>query len=175
MIDQKTYIRNLFELKDAFIKMGQLSSNHSIFTYDATKMYNRIKTSDCIQKLATFLRLPSTRKKFSHYAPEPLIAAIEIVMRNNRFKFGDVLVKQIQGIAMGISPAPPITNLYVAIYKEEEILDSVVQKIVSFLKYFPNDGIGLWLHHLDSIKDKKQWRNSKKTKNSGCLDWVFMP
>ena len=147
----------------------------SIFTYDAIEMYNSIKTSDCIQKLATFLRLSSTRKKFSHYAPEPLITAIEIVMQNNRFKFGDVLVKQIQGIAMGISPAPLIANIFVAIHEEEEILDFVVQKRVSFLKRFLDDGFGMWLHHPDPMEDEKQWRNFKKTVNSGCLDWVFTP
>jgi len=47
-------------------------------------------------------------------------------MRNNRFKFGDVLVKQIKGIAMGMSPAPPISNLYVAIHEEEEVLQYVL-------------------------------------------------
>ncbi len=43
-------------------------------------------------------------------------------MYNNRMHFGDVLVKQISGIAIGMSPAPTLANLFVAIYKDEHIL-----------------------------------------------------
>jgi len=34
-----------------------------------------------------------------------------IVMHNNRMRFGDIIAKQILGIAMGMSPAPTIANL----------------------------------------------------------------
>ena len=111
--------KNIANFFSFFVKFALLRTN------------GRTKTDDCIQTLATFLCLTSTRKKFNHYAPEPLIAAIEIVMRNNRFKFGDVLVKQIQGIAMGISPAPPIANLFVAIHEEELINPADCQLIPS--------------------------------------------
>ena len=43
-------------------------------------------------------------------------------MRNNRMRFGDLIVKQIRGIAMGMSPAPPIVNIDVALHEEREVL-----------------------------------------------------
>jgi hypothetical protein len=46
-----------------------------------------------------------------------LSEALEFMMFNNRMRFGDIIVKQISGIAMGMSPAPTIANLYVAIYE----------------------------------------------------------
>ena len=121
MFAQKSYIRNSFELKDALTQLGRLPPGASLYTYDAIGMYPNIEPDECITTLAAFLRRASTQEKFPHYRPEPLIQAIEIVMRNNRFWFGDVLVKQIRGIAMGMSPAPPLANIFVAIHEEEEI------------------------------------------------------
>ncbi len=39
---------------------------------------------------------------------------MEFVMRNNRMRFGDPNFCRIRGVAMGMSPAPTIANLYVA-------------------------------------------------------------
>ena len=90
MVAQKTYIKNSFELKDALIGIGHLSSNTSNFTYDVVGMYPSIDIEECIPTLTTFFRLSSTQKKFSHFAPEPLIKAIKIDIQNNRIWFGDV-------------------------------------------------------------------------------------
>ncbi len=40
---------------------------------------------------------------------------------------GDIIVKQLSGIAMGMSPAPTIANLYVAIYEEMHVLNFIHQ------------------------------------------------
>jgi hypothetical protein len=37
-------------------------------------------------------------------------------------RFGDVIVKQVSRIAMGMSPAPTIANLFVAIYEKTHVL-----------------------------------------------------
>ena len=37
-------------------------------------------------------------------------------------KFGDLFAKQIKGLAMGMSPASPIVNLFGGIFKEENII-----------------------------------------------------
>ena len=175
MLAQKSYIKNTFELKDALTQLGRLPPGASVFTYDAIGMYPNIDPDECLAEIGTFLRLASTQEKFPHYRPEPLIQAIEIVMRNNRFWFGDVLVKQIRGIAMGISPAPPISNIFVAIHEEKEILEFVRQSIVHFLGRFIDDGFGIWTHHPDPVVDEQRWNDFKNTVNNGCLDWEFSP
>ena len=175
MFAQKSYIRNSFELKDVLTQLVRLPSGASLYTYDAIGMYPNIEQEECITTLATFLRFASTQEKFTHYRPEPLIQAIEIVMRNNRFWFGDVLIKQIRGIAMGMSPAPPISNIFVAIHEEKEIWEFVRQRIVHFLRRFIDDGFGIWLHHPDPAVDEQRWNDFKNTVNNGCLDWEFSP
>ncbi len=47
---------------------------------------------------------------------------MEIVMKNNRMRFGDLVFHQIHGVSMGMSYAPTIANLYVAIYEATHIL-----------------------------------------------------
>ena len=71
-------------------------------------------------------------------------------------KFGDIFAHQISGIAMGMSPAPTIANLFVAIHEEAEILDWLKTSVL-FLKRFIDDGIGIWLHHHDPVQDAKNW------------------
>ena len=53
-------------------------------------------------------------------------------MFNNHMRFGDIIVKQLSGIVMGMSPAPTIANLYVAIYEEMHVLNFVP----STVRYF---------------------------------------
>ena len=138
-------------------------------------MYPSIQTEACLEKLSAYLRRPETQVKFGHYHPEALIEALGLVMRNNRFKFGDVLVKQIKGIAMGMSPAPPISNLYVAIHEEEEVLQYVTCNWLLFLKRFIDDGIGIWLHHPDFAEDERRWNEFQAVVARGGLAWDFGP
>ena len=173
MLQQRTYFKNTFELKSLLLELGPIPSNASLFTYDAIKMYPSIETEECLERLAAYLRRPETQVKFDHYHPDALIEALGLVMRNNRFKFGDVLVKQIKGIAMGMSPAPPISNLYVAIHEEEEVLQYVACNWLLFLKRFIDDGIGIWLHHSNPAEDERRWKEFQAVVARGGLAWDF--
>ena len=84
-------------------------------------MYVNIPTEDCINMLKAFLCDPNTYRRFKHYRASALIEAITIVMKNNRMRFGDIVVRQLSGIAMGMSPAPTIANLYVAIHEASNL------------------------------------------------------
>ena len=88
-----------------------LNANESIFTIDTVSMYDNIPLDECIDTLLEYLFWPETRKKYLQYNPKALREAIMIVMHNNRMRFGDIIAKQILGIAMGMSPAPTIANL----------------------------------------------------------------
>ena len=91
-------------------------------------MYTKIDTDDCIARLSEFLLRPDIRRSYQ-YPPEALLEALEIVMRNNVMRFGDVIVRQLVGIAMGMSPAPTISNLYIAIYERSNLLQFVGDSI----------------------------------------------
>ena len=117
---QHTYFRDSFALKKELDALT-LPANSSLLTFDAISMYTKIGIEDCIARLTAYLRDPATRRAFD-YSPNALIEAIDIVMRNNRMRFGDIIVRQLIGVAMGMSPAPSIANLYVAIHENKEVL-----------------------------------------------------
>jgi hypothetical protein len=100
------------------------------------------------------------------------VDAIKLVMENNRMRFGDVIVKQVSRIAMGMSPAPTIANLFMAIYEKTHVLQ-YVPHVVLYLRRFINDGIGIWLHNPDLTIDKNNWLNFQTCLNNSGLKWVF--
>ncbi len=121
--DQALYSKNLAELKGDLEDMT-LPANVSLFTYDAVAMYPSINTAQCLDRLLGFLLSPEISSRYG-IKPTALLEAIELVMYNNCMCFGDVLVRQVSGIAMGMSPAPTLANLFVAMYKEEHVLPFV--------------------------------------------------
>ena len=168
---QRTYFKNSFELKER-LDLLKLPPNASFFTYDAISMYTNIDTEDCIERLSEFLSKPANYIKFG-YRPKALIAAIKIVMRNNRMRFGDVIAKQIRGIAMGMSPAPTIANLYVAIYELLKLLALLDAKWMLLLLRSIDDGLGIWLHDADPVEDARRWNEFQTLVNGGGLSWTF--
>ena len=134
-------------------------------------MYPSINTTDCLTRLTGYLSKPEVAGKYG-FTPTALLEAIEIVMFNNRMRFGDITVKQLSGIAMGMSPAPTISNLYVAIYEEMHILKFLPSPIL-YLRRFIDDGVGIWLHDPDSTTDEKNWIKFQDCMNASGLSWIF--
>ncbi len=79
---------------------------------------------------------------------------MEIVMKNNRMRFGDLIYHQIRGVAMGMLPAPTIANLNVAIYELNHIIP-LLEKYLLFYKRFINNGFAIWLHDPDPTINEK--------------------
>jgi hypothetical protein len=77
-----------------------------------------------------------------------VINAMEIVMKNNRMKFSNLVFHQICRVAMGMSSPPTIANLYIVIYKTMYILP--------LLNSF-NNGLGIWLHDPDPDVEAVNW------------------
>ncbi len=168
--DQALYFKNLAELKSEMEQLD-LPANISLFTYDTIAMYPNINTAQCIKRLSNYLTDPNISSRFG-YSPVVLLDAIKLVMENNCMRFGDVIVKQVSRIAMGMSPAPTIANLFVAIYEKTHVLQ-YVPHVFLYLCCFINDGIDIWLHNPDLTIDKNNWLNFQACLNNSGLKWVF--
>ncbi len=155
MKDQALYFKNSAELKSDLENLN-LPPNASLFTYGTMAMYPSIDTADCLARLSGYLLDPEVSTMYG-FSSAALLGALELVMFNNRMRFGYIIVKQISGIAMGMSPAPTIANLYVAIYKEAHVLQCIL-RVVLYLRCFINDGPGVWLHDPDPVADKRNWK-----------------
>ena len=148
---QATYFRDLFALKkwpDSLI----LPVNTSLFTCDAISMYTNINSEYCITCVSDFLLSVIQTTKCRYYSSRALIEAIKNVMLNTRIRSGDIIVRQLRGIAMGMSPAPSFDNPYIAIHELKEVLQ-YVGSFIFYLCHFVDDGLGVWLHDTNRIVD----------------------
>jgi hypothetical protein len=73
---------------------------------------------------------------------------------------------------MGMSPAPTIANLYVAIYETAHSLQ-YIPSVVLYLHRFINDGFGVWLHNPDPAVDERNWNEFQDCLNASRLRWIF--
>ena len=163
---QPFYFKDSFTLKQEINKLV-LPPNASIITFDAVSMYTNINIDDSINRITTYLA-----EIWDKNDCRAVKEAMEIVMRNNRMRFGDLIIRQIRGVAMGMSPAPTIANLYVAIYERDHIIP-LIGSYLMYYKRFIDDGFAVWLHDKDPNTDANNWDKFKSICNSMGLNWTF--
>ncbi|KAL7524256.1 hypothetical protein ACHAWF_000881 [Thalassiosira exigua] len=162
----QTYIRDSFELK-AILARTRVPAGARLFTCDAKSMYTNIDTNIALARIAAFLRRELTQQKFDHYDPEALIAALEIVMYKNIFRFG-LYLTQICGTAMGIPCAPYWATLFQGIDKDENIIPTYRLQLLIFSRYI-NGVFGIWIQTQLGFN----FSDLKKSMKKGCLEWEF--
>ena len=150
-ISQPSYFKDSFELK-AILDTLEFSPNALPFTADAYSMYTNIKTEPALASIGDYIRY---KTNMGETKKEALIEAMNIVFRNNLFKFGDTYWRQKSGTAMGTPPAPPYATIFYAIH-ENEMLKKWSER-VPFYKRFIDDVFGIWLTHDDPAQDKLLW------------------
>ena len=79
-------------------------------------MYTTINTNHAMEEINNFLNNSTFLKNF-HFNKKALLQAIEIVMKDNIFKFNDTYWMQKSSTAMGTPPGANYANLYYSIYK----------------------------------------------------------
>ncbi len=144
-----------------------LPPNASIITFDAIRMYTNIDINDSIDRITKFLS-----EIWDKYDCKAVEEAMNIVMKNNRMQFGDLIFLQTCGVAMGMSPTPTIANLYAMTYER----DHIIPLIGSYLMYynrFINDGFAVWLHDNDPTTGVNNWDNFKNICNAMGSSWTF--
>ena len=160
---QPSYFKDSFTLKQELNKLV-LPPNASIISFDAISMYTNIGINDSIECISTFLA-----ETWDNYDCKAVKEAMEMVMKNNSMRFGNLIYHQIGGVAMGMLPAPTIAKLYVAIYEGDHIIPLVNVKYLSFYKRFIDDGFAVWLHDKDPTTDANNWNDFKACINAKVL------
>jgi hypothetical protein len=166
-----SYISSSFELKQRLQRLKFTPSRVSMFTCDAVSMYTNIDTDHALEQIAIFLR---TSPLCRDCPANEIIKGLQIIMRNNVFKFGDTFWIQQDGTAMGTPPAPDYATLYFGIH-ELAILPNFSASIIAYYRYI-DDCLGFWHHHPDPNVDLANWHAFQTAMNSfGKLTWTFTP
>jgi hypothetical protein len=163
-----SYVSSSFELKQQILNLSIKDLERaSLFTADAVSMYTNIDTDHALTTIANFLRHSPYCRNISN--PEPIIRGLEIIMRNNVFRFGDTYWVQISGTAMGTPPAPMYATLYYSIH-ELNFIPRFAQNI-PFYKRYIDDCLGIWIPNKDPSIDERQWKEFQRTMEYGKLRW----
>jgi hypothetical protein len=134
-------------------------------------MYTNIDTNHALEKIAHFLRTSPLCRDCPAGA---IICGLEILMRNNVFKFGDTFWIQKEGTAMGTPPAPTYATLYYGIH-EMDFVPLFHHSLAAYYRYI-DDCLALWIHHPDPIVAQQNLLAFKEAMNSyGKLTWEFTP
>ena len=92
---QQSYFQDTFALLKLLKDLPPLPPNASFFTCNAKSMYTNIDTDVALALIANYLR--QHEKEFKTYHTKSLIAAMNLVFRNNILSFGDAFLRQLVG------------------------------------------------------------------------------
>jgi hypothetical protein len=162
-----SYLKSSVELKEKLLTLSSHDlSRAQLFTADAVSMYTNIDTDHAMKTIANFLRNSPLCKDVSS---GPIIAALEIVMRNNLFQFGDTYWIQKTGTAMGTPPAPMYATLYYGIHELQ--FRPKFKSLLYYTRYI-DDIFGIWITDNNADTDALNWNNFQDVLQYGNLTWI---
>ena len=128
-----TYIRDakhlIWELHTTF--PNGLPKTAKLFSVNAVALYSNIDTDHGIEVLKSWLRL--YRDELPPSMPvDFVVEALEEIMKNNIFQFGDTYWKQKRGCAMGTSAAMNYAYLYVGLLEVKRLLPNYKNNLLFF-------------------------------------------
>ena len=165
----KTYLKNSTSLLDMLERLGQLPPNAWLFTADANSMYTNIDTDHAIEVIGMWL--DSLKDQLPPDFPlEAVKEAMELVMKNNIFEWGDLYFLQLLGTAMGTSAACMWATIYFAVHENGKLIPTYESNLLLFVRYI-DDIFGIWI---DTAESPNAWNNFiADTNDFGILTWDF--
>ena len=167
---QPSYFKDSFTLRE-IVSNITIPPNALLFTADAVSMYTNIPTATAIPTISRLLR-QHKQQRDNNYPLDAVKDALNLIMRNNIFTFGDCTFKQLNGTAMGTPPAPPYATLYYAAH-EDRFVNRWSAHLI-FYKRFIDDVFGIWLPHPNHAINNQLWLDFQAHMNQARgLVWEF--
>lgn len=169
----KSYLKDSTQAVEELRQMGPLPPGTRLFTADAKSMYTNIDTNHGIDIIKLFLNQNKERLP-SDFPTELLVDALDELMHNNIFDFGDTHWLQLTGTAMGTSCACMYATLYYAYHENNKIIPTYSNRL-KYYKRFIDDGLGIWVP-LNDGHDNEAWDQFKEDLDDfGQLRWDVNP
>ena len=145
--------------------LNKLPPNSLLFTMDAVSMYTNIHLGHALPIITEFLSTTTLGKKIQRdegISVSKLAYALELIMENNVFQFGNTYWLQLAGTAMGTPPAPNYATIYFALY--ERLIVPKFKELTYYRRYI-DDGFGIWSPDptLTAAEDLQRWNCFKNT------------
>ena len=157
-----SFIGSSYDLKEAIDDICILPPNARLFTADAVSMYTNIDTYRALHSIRNFLR---RNPLFRRMPLDAIHDALDLIMNNNVFQFGDCFFRQLTGTAMGTPPACCYATIYYAI-KESNLLERFSDNLLFYKRYI-DDVFGIWVDNNPSLT----FNDFKEALNFHQLRW----
>lgn len=150
-----SYLKDNWALLDDLKQLGRIPTNARFVTVDAVSMYSNINTNHGLETLDNWLDLHAADLP-KGFPKQAVMRGLEIVMRNNLFRFGNTNWLQLNGTAMGTPVAVMYATIYYSYHEEVEGLRSNNNALgLLFYRRYIDDAIALLLcdshHRYDSF------------------------
>ena len=165
----QTYTRDSEDLHRSIMAMSPLPKNALLFTADAVSMYTNIDPAHAKSEIKKWLLQLFQREHGDLTEIDRLLEALDLVMNNNLFAFGDTYWKQISGVAMGTPAACMLSTIYYGIHENNTLIPKYKHNI-PFLKRFIDDMLGVFVIHTET--DLEIWESFKHDLPFGQLRWT---
>lgn len=161
-----TYLRDGQQVLDE-VSTLDLPSNAILFTADANSMYNNIDTNHACEVIGSWLDELAPQIG-ADFPVDAIKTAMNVIMRNNIFEWGDLYFLQLLGTAMGTSAAVMWATLYFGYHEVHTLLPRFGRHLLYFRRFI-DDMIGVWLSD-----DSSAWIDFQAAVNNfGILTWEF--
>ena len=150
-------------------------TNSVLFTHDAVSMYTNIHLGHALPTIENFLlynEFGITIAKAQSINVAALVYALEVVMNNNIFRFGDTYWLQTAGTAMGTPPACRWATLYFAIW-ELEIIPRFPELNTTLYQRYIDDGLAIWTPNHPPAVDNVRFQQFQDALNNFGRDHTF--
>ena len=131
-------------VKDDWDVLGKLprdtEGNHKLFGCDITSLYTSIPHELGLEAMKYWIR---RRRDLidERFSEEFILEAIELMLKNNNFKFDNEMYRQLVGTAMGHVFAPQYACLVIGYLEEDKLFTTILpryfsQTEIEIIKYF---------------------------------------
>ena len=175
-----TVLRDSDHLREELVKKfpNGLPPGAKLFSLDAVSMYSNIDTDHGLQTISDWYNTYCLHLDWDPPVPF-ILEALQLIMKNNIFQFGDTTWRQLRGTAMGTSTAVNYANLYVGFLEISGLYNKFTNNLL-FYKRFIDDGFGIWIDQPtgwtfnDFMQHFNQWGSLRWTTDGLTNSVVFL-
>ena len=132
------------------LKQFQVTSQKTyLVTLDVSSLYTNIPHEDGIEACQYFLE--NNGHSSGSLSIDNVCSLIELVLKNNYFKFNNICYRQRKGTAMGSSMAPAYASLFMGKF-EMDFMKICSEKPTLWLRFL-DDIFMVWTHSLDKLHE----------------------
>lgn len=148
-----TYLKDTYNFINK-IKNKKIDKNCLLVTGDITALYTNMNINRTIAVVKRAFKNNPHRNR----PDDELIKLLELIMKNNDFKFNEESFLQIFGTAMGKSFAPNLANLYLIDFDRQAMNGFKIKPSIFYR--FLDDIFFLWSGTIEELKEFESFLNS---------------